>query len=150
MSDTIRRALPSDIDDVRRITNAAYAKWIPVIGRKPKPMVADHANAIAAHAVDLFWRDGTIMGLIEIIDMPGHLLIENLAIDPDCQSAGIGGALLAHAESVAASSAKAEVRLYTNAAFASNILFYEKRGYQISAREPLPDGGAMAHMAKRV
>lgn len=148
MGDTIRRALTSDLHSVRELTNAAYAKWVPVIGRKPKPMTSDHANAIVEHSVDLFLRDGEAIGLIEMIQRPDHFLIESIAIDTAWQSQGIGSILLAHAESLAASSACAEVRLYTNAAFVANIQFYQKRGYCLTERELLPDGGVMVHMAK--
>ncbi len=67
-----------------------------------------------------------------------HLLIENVAVRPDGQGEGIGDRLLRHAEVVAASPNIREIRLYTNAAFASNISFYAKRGYVEYARNTMP------------
>jgi len=57
LTDTIRaglrRATPADATAVRDLTRAAYAKWVPVIGREPGPMNADYDLAIRDHMVDL-------------------------------------------------------------------------------------------------
>ena len=34
----LRRATPRDAEAVRALTRAAYAKWVPLIGREPRPM----------------------------------------------------------------------------------------------------------------
>ena len=39
--DELRQAVPADAPAIRELTRAAYAKWIPLIGREPKPMTAD-------------------------------------------------------------------------------------------------------------
>jgi len=31
----LRRAIPADAAAIRELTRAAYAKWVPVIGREP-------------------------------------------------------------------------------------------------------------------
>ena len=38
----LRRAGPDDAGAIRSLTRAAYAKWVPVIGREPMPMQADY------------------------------------------------------------------------------------------------------------
>ena len=48
---SIRAAAPEDLDAIRRIARAAYAPYVPRIGREPAPMVADFAAAIAAGQV---------------------------------------------------------------------------------------------------
>ena len=45
----ITRARPEDAPAIRDLTRAAYAKWVPVIGREPKPMGADYDLAVRAH-----------------------------------------------------------------------------------------------------
>lgn len=38
---TMRTALPEDAIAIRALVRAAYARWVPVIGREPRPMQAD-------------------------------------------------------------------------------------------------------------
>ena len=47
----IRAALSRDVAQIVEITNAAYAKYIPRMGRKPQPMTADYAKLVAAGEV---------------------------------------------------------------------------------------------------
>ena len=147
---TLRRAEPADAPVVRELTRAAYAKWVPVIGREPKPMTADYERAIAEHIVDLYEVAGRPVGLIEVIPEPPHLSIENIAVAPDLHGQGIGDKLLGHAESVARALGFNEMRLYTNAKFATNIAFYQKRGFVEFLREPVPSGDIAVHMKKAI
>jgi len=40
----------ADASAIRALTREAYAKWVPVIGREPKPMMADYAKAVQSIA----------------------------------------------------------------------------------------------------
>jgi ribosomal protein S18 acetylase RimI-like enzyme len=143
----LRRAVASDAAAVRELTRAAYAKWVPLIGREPKPMQADYDRAILAHRVDLAVLNGEITGLIETIDQPDHLLVENVAVAPAFQGRGLGRRLMAHAEQLARELGRAEIRLYTNARFTENVALYRRLGYRIDREEQLPHGIAV-HMRK--
>jgi ribosomal protein S18 acetylase RimI-like enzyme len=147
---TIRRAGPADAAAVRALTRAAYAKWVPLIGREPKPMGADYERAVVEHRVDLLERDGALVGLIETIAEPAHLLIENVAVAPGFHGRGIGKALMAHAEEVAAELGLRALRLYTNQRFAENIRLYLSLGYRIDREEPVAGAGVATHMSKRL
>lgn len=147
---SFRRAISADIGAIREITQAAYAKWVPVIGRKPMPMTANYAEAVTVHVIDLFEEDGRPIALVEVIPEPSHLLIENLAVLPDRHGSGIGGLLLKRAETLARSFGLNELRLYTNAKFATNITFYARRGFEEFLREPHPRGGEVVHMKKSI
>jgi GNAT superfamily N-acetyltransferase len=147
---SFRRATSADVSTVREITRAAYSKWIAVIGREPKPMTANYAQAVADHVIDLCEESGRPMALIEMIPKPSHLLIENVAVLPDQQGKGLGGLLLDRAETTARSLGLNELRLYTNAMFAANIAFYAHRGFEEFLREPLTAGGEVVHMKKSV
>lgn len=145
-----RRAGPADAAAVRSLTRLAYAKWVPLIGREPLPMTADYERAVVAHRIDLLETDGTLLGLIETIAADDHLLIENLAIDPDQQGKGLGEHLLNHARILAQDLGYKEIRLYTNAAFTANIAFYAKRGFSEYAREAIPKGGELVRMKQQL
>lgn len=144
-----RRAGPADATIVAAITDAAYAKWVPVIGRKPKPMVADHAVAIRDHVVELAELDGAIVGLIEFIPGDDHLLLESIAIDPAARGRGLGRRLMQRVEERAVAMGYKRVRLYTNQAFATNLDFYRHLGYAVEREEPFK-GGIVVHFVKTV
>lgn len=142
-----QRATAADAYNIERLTRAAYAKWVPVIGREPLPMTFQYAEILARDPVELAMDNAAIVGLVHLTHRDGYMLIENLATDPSRQSGGIGNALLALAEAEAGKAGFREMRLYTNGAFAGNLRFYAKRGYAVTAREPFM-GGTTVHMAK--
>lgn len=144
-----RRAGPSDAGAVRDLTRAAYAKWVPLIGREPLPMRADHARAVAEHLVDLWEERGELLALIETIPAADHLLIENLAVRPEAQGRGLGGRMLDHAGALARSLGLGELRLYTNAMFVENIAFYARRGFAETHREEVAPGSVAVFMRRR-
>lgn len=143
----LRTAGPTDAAAIRALTRAAYARWVPLIGREPKPMTADYVAAVRDHRIDLLEIDDALAALIEMIPAADHLLIENIAVAPERQGSGLGRRLLAHAEEVAAALGLAETRLYTNQRFAENIALYLRCGYAVTREEVLPHGVA-THMAK--
>jgi GNAT superfamily N-acetyltransferase len=145
-----RRAGENDAETVRALTHAAYAKWVPVIGRRPKPMNADYEHAVRAHLIELAYLDGELAGLIELIPAANHLLLENLAVAPAHQRKGIGRRLMARVEALARARGLKTVRLYTNKAFTTNLEFYPKLGYTIEREETLPSGGFIVHFAKSI
>jgi len=125
----IRPARPDDASRMREIARAAYAKYIPRIGREPAPMGADYAMAIAArHAIAAEW-DRTVAGYLIGRADGGDYVIDNVAVDPALQGAGVGGALLRHAIAEAARLRLASVRLYTNAAMTENLALYAHLGF---------------------
>jgi GNAT superfamily N-acetyltransferase len=145
---TFRRANENDAETVRALTHAAYAKWVAVIGRRPKPMNVDYEHAVRAHQIDLAYLDGELAGVIEIIPAADHLLLENLAVTPAHQRKGLGRRMMARVEALARARGLTLVRLYTNKAFASNLAFYQKLGYAIEREEPIKGGGTLVHLAK--
>ncbi|HEY4162141.1 MAG TPA: GNAT family N-acetyltransferase [Dongiaceae bacterium] len=149
MTPALRRAIASDAEAVAALTREAYAKWIAVIGRAPKPMTADYDVAIRKHRIDVLDEDGGLVALIETIRETDHLLIENVEVSPSRQGKGYGRLLMAHAETLVKSLGQTEIRLYTNKLFAENIAFYRKLGYRVYLEEPYK-GGTITHMRKRI
>lgn len=145
----LRRAVPADAALVRELTRLAYQKWMPLIGREPKPMTTDFDRAIREHIVDLMLTGERLVALIEVIPSGDHLFVENIAVSPECQGRGYGRRMMQHAETIALSAALPEIRLYTNKLFVENLRFYERLGYRVSREEPFK-GGFLVHMSKRV
>jgi ribosomal protein S18 acetylase RimI-like enzyme len=146
----LRRAGSSDADAIRALTREAYAKWVPLIGREPKPMAADSQKAVREHWIDLHEINGELAALIEMVAMDGHLFVVNVAVHPARQGRGLGRALLAHAEAVARGAGYGEIRLLTNAAFAANLALYGRLGYRETKRESISIGGIAVHFGKPV
>jgi ribosomal protein S18 acetylase RimI-like enzyme len=122
---------------------AAYGKWVPLIGREPKPMTANYDEAVREHVVFVLEERGRLRGVLELIPGEDHLLIENVAVATDAQGRGIGQILMGHAEAVARERGLPQLRLYTNERFAANIQLYEKLGYEIYDRVAMGGGRAV-------
>jgi GNAT superfamily N-acetyltransferase len=146
---TLRQAVGADTSAILELTRAAYAKWVPVIGREPKPMTADYAEAVLNHRIDLLYVKGELAALLETIPEMDHLLIENVAVSPPFQGRGLARKLMAHAEQVAVSLGHDEIRLYTNKLFAQNVQLYGRLGYRVDREEEFK-GGFLVHMSKPV
>lgn len=136
----LARANPDDADAIRELVRAAYAKWVPVIGREPRPMIADYAEKLGTFRFDLLRLGGELVGLIETQSRNDHYWIENVAVHPDRQGEGHGSRLMAHAEALATTAGQSDVRLLTNAAFTTNIALYERLGYRTTHTEPFGNG----------
>jgi GNAT superfamily N-acetyltransferase len=147
---TIRRATIADAVTVRELTRAAYAKWVPILGREPRAMIADYDAALRDHLIDLLQVDGEAAALIEMAPRADHLLIVNVAVAPNYQGKGYGRALMAHAEEVARSLSLNEMRLYTNVLFAENLRLYSRLGYRVDREEQHPQFGVTVYMSKRL
>ena len=132
MTPAIRPAGPDDLDAVRRIARAAYAPYVPRIGREPAPMVADFAASIAAGAL---WVAGApVAGFVVAYPRDDHWHLENVAVEPSAQGTGLGGALIAHVEAMARAAQARAVELYTNAQMTGNRTLYPRLGYTETGR----------------
>lgn len=142
-------AVPGDAAAIRDVVRAAYAGWVPVIGREPLPMRVDYDIALREHDFDVLTEDGRILGVIATGRRADHLWIENVAVAPQAQGRGFGRRLLAHAEERARAAGLGEVRLLTNGAFAANVALYRSLGYGVDREEPFM-GGTTVYMSKRL
>ncbi len=146
---SFRRAGPRDAALVEAITHRAYAKWVPVIGRAPKPMTADYTQVVRDNVIELLIENGDVVGLVELIPAADHWLIENVAVDPAYQGKGHGRALVVHAEELTRAAGFDTIRLYTNKLFAANVALYLKLGYTLDREEDFR-GGVIVHMSRRL
>ncbi|GGC43955.1 GNAT family N-acetyltransferase [Siccirubricoccus deserti] len=145
----IRRARAEEAARLAALVEAAYAPWVPIIGRRPGPMDDDYAARIAAGEAWVLEDGGAIHGLVVIETHASHLMLDNIAVDPARKGMGDGRALLDFVEAEARRRGLAEVRLYTHALMAANIALYAKRGYAETERRE-EKGFSRVFMAKRV
>jgi ribosomal protein S18 acetylase RimI-like enzyme len=125
----IRLAGFGDRAAVEAVVQAAYAPYIPRIGRKPGPMLEDYAALIAGRHVRVLSDGSRIAGILVLIPDKHEMLLDNVAVLPDCQGQGFGRALIAFAEDAAREQGLHTLRLYTNEAMTENIAFYERLGF---------------------
>jgi ribosomal protein S18 acetylase RimI-like enzyme len=146
---TIRRATAADAAVAREITDLAYARYVPLLGRKPQPMTADHQALIAEHEVWLLIDEDAVLGVLELICEPACTLIYSVAVRPEHHRRGLGRMLLDWAERQTAAAGRDQIRLYTNALMEDNLRLYARFGYTETRRE-LYLGSTLVHMAKHV
>jgi ribosomal protein S18 acetylase RimI-like enzyme len=145
----LRRATPDDAETITALTDAAYAKYIPLIGRKPQPMTADYRQLIAEHHVWLLTKDSQPAGALVLMYQPEHVLIYSVAVAPPYQKQGWGRHLLTWAEAQARQAGYSLIRLYTNERMEANIALYRRLGYEETGREDHL-GSTLVHMAKHL
>ena len=145
----IRQAVHGDVSAIERIVRAAYSKYVARIGTPPGPMRDDYAARVAEGTVWVAIRDGAPVGLVVLIPQPDHLLLDNVAVDPTFQGAGLGRALLAFAEEWARRGGWRELRLYTHDRMTENIALYRRNGW-IETGRGMQDGFARVFFRKEV
>jgi ribosomal protein S18 acetylase RimI-like enzyme len=145
----IRPAVPADRERIERLVEAAYGGYVELIGRRPAPMDADYAALIAAGRATVAERDGEIAGILVLIPMEDHLLVENVAVDPAAQGTGLGRRLMAQAEDEARALGLTELRLYTNELMTANVVWYPRLGYRETERRA-ESGFSRVFFSKRI
>ncbi len=139
----IRLAEPHEAGAIAAIVMAAYAKWVPLLGREPMPMRVDYEKAVRELRFDLAVEGDSILGLIETVPHPDHLWIDNVAVAPAAQGRGIGRMLLDFTEARALAAGFPELRLVTNGVFESNIALYSRIGFVVDRIEDFMNGKAV-------
>ena len=140
-------AVPGDARAVAECVRAAYGRYIERIGREPAPMTADYDALIAAGEVWVIREGEGVSGVLVLRPQPPALLVENVAVAPDRQGAGLGRALMAFADDHARAAGLAEVVLYTNERMTENLRFYPALGFTETGRG-MQDGFARVFYRK--
>ena len=144
----LRRARADDVPAMHDIVERAYGGYVERIGRRPAPMDDDYDERIRTARVLVADDDG-VVGLIVLVGTPDHVLIENVAVHPDRQRAGIGRALLSLAEDYAGELGLDRLRLYTNVVMVENIRLYTRLGYEEDGRH-ITNSFERVYMSKRL
>jgi ribosomal protein S18 acetylase RimI-like enzyme len=144
-----RRAHPNDAAAIRTLVRAAFAKYVPRMGREPAPMLADYTEPIETGRVWVLEDGGTLVGVLVGVPRADHLYVDTVAVSPDAGGRGLGRLLLERAERDAVELGLPEVRLSTNEAMTENIAYYPRRGYAVTGRG-IEDGYQRVFFTKRV
>lgn len=126
---TPRLAQPDEALALRDLVRAAYAKYIPRLGREPAPMLDDYAARIAAGEAWVLEQDGALVGALVLEDEPDALMLYNIAVAPTAQGQGVGRRLIAFTEAEARRRGYALLRLYTNELMVENVAMYPRLGF---------------------
>lgn len=147
---TIRLAAPEDAAPVSQLVDAAYSKWITVIGRKPMPMTADYPALIDRNLVYVLDKNDSMAAVLVIWPQlkENTLYIDNVAVHPDEQRQGLGEMLLDFAEQKAREEELPTLSLMTNAKMESNQNYYRKHGFVETRRDTIRDGRQVVWMHK--
>ena len=146
---SFRKASLDDVEAISALTDDAYTKYIPLIGRKPLPMTADYVKMVVENEIWLLHKEGQFAGVLVLIYEPSYLFIYSVGIKPKYQQQGLGRRLLAWSEEKAIQDGYKSIRLLTNEHFVDNIRLYKEIGYQETSREPFLNS-IILHMTKRL
>ncbi|UVK96585.1 GNAT family N-acetyltransferase [Pseudomonas sp. B21-048] len=144
----IRLAEASDEPEIRDCAEQAYVRYVPMIGRKPAPMVANFVAQIAAGMVYVATDDqATFQGFIVFYAEEEHILLENVAVLPSAAGRGVGRALISFCEDAARQRGMNGVHLYTNEKMTDNLAIYPKLGY-VKVAQRTEDGFKRVYFEK--
>jgi ribosomal protein S18 acetylase RimI-like enzyme len=144
-----RRATIADATALNALARAAYAIYLPIIGREPQPMATDWQTLFDSQ--EIWIVDGALGALASLaLEIePEHVVIWSVAVSPAHQRQGLGRRLMEFAEARSRELQRLEIRLFTNAKMVRNIALYQSLGYAETRREELPDR-VIVHMSKRL
>ena len=127
----IRRATSGDGEFVRLVTEAAYEGYVDAIGKRPAPMDADVAADVAAAQV---WVLDDGLGAITMFADGEDWHVASVAVSPSAQGRGLGRALMAHADVVAAERGHRRITLYTHIVMEGPAALYPRLGFAETGR----------------
>jgi ribosomal protein S18 acetylase RimI-like enzyme len=141
----LRRATADDLPAIKEIIDAAYAKYLTRMDKRPAPMFRDYGPSVEDGTT---WVAGSpVTAVITLYPREDHLLVENIAIHPDAQGRGLGRALMGFAEQEAARRGLTRMALVTHEAMTENQAIYGRLGYTEVGRRT-EDGYRRIYMEK--
>jgi ribosomal protein S18 acetylase RimI-like enzyme len=136
-SATLRPATQADVPRLTELVEAAYGHYVDRMGGPPRPLTDDYAEVVREFQVTVAVDGGEVVGLIALgVDDEGFV-VNNVAVDPSHQGAGVGRVLLEHAEAEARNAGFDSIYLYTHEKMAENLDLYRRIGYVEYDRRPV-------------
>jgi GNAT superfamily N-acetyltransferase len=109
----------------------------------------DYAHHVAAGEVFVLDDHGAIAALVVLIEAEDHLLLDNVAVDPERHGGGLGRRMIAFCEQEARQRGHAELRLFTNERMQRNIVLYERLGF-VETHRATVNGHRRVFMTKAI
>lgn len=135
------QATPPQEAAVRAVMRAAFAPYIRRLGREIAPTAfAGLADALSRGDVWLALDGDAILGVAELKRDGDTLVLEHLAVAPECQNAGIGSFLLREVEQRARDGKVAALALHTAAMMEDLLRLYARHGF-VELHRGLPPHG---------
>ena len=123
----LRRATAADLPAIKAIIDAAYAKYLTRMDKRPAPMFRDYGPSVEDGTT---WVAGSpVTAVLTLYPREDHLLVENIAVHPGAQGRGLGRALMGFAEQEAARRGFTRMALMTHEAMTENQAIYGRLGY---------------------
>lgn len=131
----IRQARPAEQAAIEALVEAAYAVYLPRMGRRPGPMDDDYAARIAAgQAWVVPGPEGAPLALLVLEAGDGFLLVDNLAVAEAGRGQGLARRLLDFAAAEARRLGYPELQLYTHETMTENQAIYRHLGWELYRR----------------
>ena len=143
----LRQATAKDADAIATLVDRAYRKYLPHIGRPPSPMTDNYHAVVHDHDVWVVDGAAAIDAVLVLIPDPDALFIDNIAVEPSRQQAGLGRMLMDFAEDESCRLGLPALTLVTNEHMTENIALYTRIGF-VETRRELRRGSYTVHMRK--
>ena len=106
-------AKAKDVPSIKLITDAAYSKYIEVMGMLPAAMKVQYDEIVEMQMVYVLRVGGDVVGSIILSTAGDSVTVNNLVVAPS-QGRGFGRLLMKYAEDKARGQGLAAVTLFTN------------------------------------
>jgi N-acetylglutamate synthase-like GNAT family acetyltransferase len=126
---SIRRASQDDTPSVTATVCEAYIHYIERIGKQPGPMLRDYSAVIQTDQVYVALSNERVIGTMTLKITADGFFLENVAVRPALQGAGVGRQLLKLAETEAQRAGHQSICLSTHELMTENRALYERIGY---------------------
>ena len=125
----LRTATADDVPAITALVQAAYGHYVERIGGRPRPLDDDYRKVVGEREVIVAEADGELAGLVVLGTDDEGFFIDNVAVAPAQQGAGVGRALLVRAEERAREAGHDSIWLLTHELMHENLALYERIGY---------------------
>jgi len=141
---TLRRAEARDSSELASCIDAAYSIYAETIDDLPD-VSGGIATAIERSRVWIAELGPRVAGGMVLVPHDSYLILENIAVRPECAGLGVGRALINQAEQDGVELGLTEIRISTHEDMPQNVAIYSRLGWIETGRS-----GNKVHMSKKI